>query len=193
MHIADGIIPVPLCAAAWVGAMAPVYLLGRRIDSTETTRMGLLASAAFVASLIHFPVAGTSIHLGLFGLLGILLGRRAFPVVFVTLLFQTLLFQHGGLLSLGLNTLNMGFGALLGWWIWKISFVPESARAFLAGFAGILAPAFLMAAEFALAGYGKGFFYIAGVYLVAAAVEGSATVFMIGFFRRVKPELLPAT
>jgi cobalt/nickel transport system permease protein len=193
VHIADGILPVSLCGAAWVGALAPVYWLGRRIDGVEMTRMGLLASAAFVASMVHFPLAGTSIHLGLFGLLGILLGKRAFPVVFVTLLFQALLFQHGGLLSLGLNTLNMGLGSLLGWWIWKAAPLPEAFRAYAAGFVGILAPAFLMAAEFSFAGYGKGFYYIAGIYTLAAAMEGVATMFMVGFFRRVKPELLPAT
>lgn len=193
MHIADGILPVSLCGAAWVGVMAPVYLLGRRLDGSEVTRMGLLASAAFVASTLHFPLAGTSIHFGLFGLLGILLGKRALPVVFVTLLFQALLFQHGGLLSLGLNTLNMGCGSLLGWWIWRVGPLPEALRAFAAGFAGILVPAFLMAAEFSFAGYGKGFLYIASIYLVAAAIEGAATVFMVSFFRRVKPELLPAT
>jgi len=190
MHIADGILPVPLCVAAYAGALAPVYLLGRRIEAVEVTRMGMLASAAFIASLIHFPVAGTSIHLGLFGLMGVLLGRRAFPVVFVTLLFQTLLFQHGGLLSLGANTVNMGLGSLLGWWLWRTPRFPEVARAFLAGFVGVMAPALLMAAEFSMAGYGKGFYYIAAIYLVAAAVEGALTVAMIGFFRRVRPRFL---
>ena len=190
MHIADGILPVSLCVAGYAGAMAPVYVLGRRIEPVQVTRMGMLASAAFIASLIHFTVAGTSIHLGLFGLMGILLGRRAFPVVFVTLLFQTLLFQHGGLLSLGVNSVNMGLGSLSGWWLWRAPRVPEAVRAFLAGFAGILVPALLMAAEFSMAGYGKGFYYIAAVYLAAATIEGLLTVAMVGFFRRVRPQFL---
>ena len=85
-------------------------------------------------------------HLGLYGLLGVLLGRRAFPVLFAGLLFQSLLFQHGGLLSLGLNALNMGCGALAGWAIWLIGALPETPRAAAAGFAGALLPAFLLAA-----------------------------------------------
>lgn len=152
--------------------------------------MGLLAAAAFVASIVHFPLAGTTVHLGFFGLLGVLLGRRSFPVVFAALLFQAMLFQHGGLLSLGVNVLNMGAGALMGAAIWRFSHIPEQARAFAAGFTGALAPALLMAAEFSLTGYGKGFFFIAGIYSIVALAEGAATAAIVGFFRRMKPEIL---
>jgi cobalt/nickel transport system permease protein len=190
MHIADGIIATEICVAAHAASLAAVYVLGRRIETEEVTRMGLLSAVAFVVSLIHFPLAGTSIHLGLFGLLGILLGRRAFPVIFATLLFQSLLFQHGGLLTLGLNALNMGSGALLGWAVWSLPRLRDSVRAFLAGFAGIMLPALLMAVEFSLSGYGKGFYYLSMIYSVAATVEAFLTVFIVSFFRRVKPEIL---
>lgn len=190
MHIADGIISTEICVAAHAVSLTTVYTLGRRIETEEVTRMGLLSAVAFVVSLIHFPVAGTSVHLGLLGLLGILLGRRAFPVIFATLLFQALLFQHGGLLSLGLNSFNMGLGALLGWAVWSLPRLPDSIKGFTAGFGGILVPALMMAAEFSVSGYGKGFYYISMVYSVAAVIEGLLTVFIISFFRRVKPEIL---
>ena len=167
-----------------------MYLAGRRLEPPEISKMGLLASVAFVSSLVHLPVAGASVHLGLFGLLGVLLGRRAFPVVFAALLFQTLLFQHGGLLALGVNALNMGAGALAGWAVWRVGGVSESARAFGAGFFGALLPAVLMAAEFAAAGYGRGFYFIAGLYAAVAAVEGLVTMAAIVFFRRTRPEIL---
>ncbi|MEZ5366006.1 MAG: energy-coupling factor ABC transporter permease [Bryobacterales bacterium] len=130
MHIADGILPASACVAAQAVAWGGVYLSSRNLEPQDVSKMGLLASAAFVSSLIQVPVAGVSVHLGLFGLLGVLLGRRAFPVVFAALLFQTLLFQHGGLLSLGVNALNMGAGAMAGWAVWKISGVPEGMRSF---------------------------------------------------------------
>lgn len=190
MHIADGILPSELCLAAYGVSLGGVYLLGRKTSPDEASRMGLMAAAAFVASLVHFPVAGSSVHLGLFGLLGALLGRRAFPVVFVALLFQALLLQHGGLLALGVNTLNMGTGALLGWAVWSWRSLPEEGRGFLAGFVGCLAPAVLMAAEFSLAGYGRGFYAIALLYSAVALVEGAATAGMIAMFRRLKPEVL---
>jgi len=190
MHIADGIINVEICLAADVLAMGALFALGRKTDPDDVPRMGLTAAALFTVSLIHFPVAGTSIHLGLFGLAGILLGKRVFPVVFATSLFQSLLFQHGGLLSVGINALNMGSGAMLGWFIWKSSVFPVSIRSFGAGFVGIMLPAVLMALEFELSGYGKGIFYILYVYMVVGTVEGVLTMVMVRFFKRVSPGIL---
>ena len=190
MHVADGILSTEISVGAYAVSMAAVYALGRRIEPEEVTRMGLLSAASFVVSLIHFPLAGTSVHLGLFGLIGILLGRRAFPVIFATLLFQTLLFQHGGLLSLGVNAVNMGAGALLAWGIWLLPGLPQGAKAFAAGFVGVMAPALLMAFEFSLSGYGRGFYYLMAIYLVVAAVEAALTMAAVAYFRRVKPGIL---
>lgn len=152
--------------------------------------MGLMAAMTFAASLVHFPLGGTSMHLGLFGLAGVLLGPRAFAVVYASLLLQAVLFQHGGLLSWGVNSLNMGAGALLGWLCWRMPALPRPARGFLAGFAGTQIPALLMAGEFALAGYGKGFYVISGLYLVVALVEGAVTSATVTFLDRTQPQVL---
>jgi cobalt/nickel transport system permease protein len=190
MHIADGIIPNMWCAAAHGLSWTAVYWLGKRIETEEVVRLGMLASATFVISLVHFPLGGTSVHLGLYGLTGILAGRRAFPVIFAALLFQTLLFQHGGLLSLGLNALNMGTGALLAAALWRTGLGPDAIRAFLCGFAAVLTPALLIAIEFSLTGYGKGFLVMAALYLGAAALEGALTVAAVSFLRGSRPALL---
>ena len=190
MHIADGILPASVCIGAQVIAWTGVSLAGRKLEPHEVSKMGLLASAAFVSSLVQFPIAATSVHLGLFGLLGVLLGKRAFPVVFAALLFQTLLFQHGGLLSLGVNALNMGAGALAGWAIWRMQALPEGPRAFAAGFAGAWLPAILLAAEFAAVDYGRGFYFLAALYAPVAALEGVITAAAVVFFRRTRPEIL---
>ncbi|MCI0366519.1 MAG: energy-coupling factor ABC transporter permease [Phycisphaerales bacterium] len=190
MHIADGILPTGACLAAQAVSLGVVARLGRAVETAEAPRLGLMSAMTFVVSLIHFPLAGTSIHLGLFGLTGILLGRRAFPVIFATLLFQALLFQHGGLLTLGVNAINMGLGGLIGAIIWRTPLAPHSARAFAAGFAGIMIPALLMAAEFSLSGYGKGFLYLTGIYAITGAIEGALTVTITAFLQKVKPKLL---
>ncbi len=190
MHIADGIIPSTWCGAAHAAAWSAVYWLGRRIETEEVVRLGMLASASFAVSLVHFPLGGTSVHLGLYGLIGILAGRRAFPVIFAALLFQTVLFQHGGLVTLGLNALNMGLGALAAAALWRTGAGPESLRAFLCGFLGVLIPAVLIAAEFAAAGYGKGFFFMATLYLGAAAVEGVLTSIIVRFLHTARPAVL---
>ena len=190
MHIADGVLPVEVCAAGFVGALSGAYWFGRRPSTEEISRIGLFAATAFVASLIHFPVAGASVHLGLWGLLGVVLGRRAFPAVFAALAFQALFLGHGGVLALGVNVVNMGLGALCGWIIWARVPGPTGVRAYAAGFAGALVPALVMALEFEAAGYGKGFLFLAGLYAVVALVEGAATAAIVGFFQRAKPEIL---
>ena len=152
--------------------------------------MGLAAAAAFVVSTVQFPIAGLPAHLGLYGLLGIILGKRAFPVLYVWLLFQSLLLQQGGLLSLGVNSLNMGIGAFTGWWLWRLLPTPAGLRASAAGLLGALLPAVLLAWEFELADYGRGFYLIASLYSAVAAVEAAVTFLTVSFLRRAKPEIL---
>jgi cobalt/nickel transport system permease protein len=190
MHIADGILPTGMCLAAHAAAWAGVWGFGRGCEPAEVVRMGFLASTAFVVSLVHFPLGGTTIHFGLFGLAGILLGRRAFPVIFATLLFQALLFQHGGLLTLGVNTINMGAGALAAAAIWRLARMPEAGRAFLCGLVGTIVPALLMASEFSWANYGRGFYFLAGLYLAVGAFEALLTVAVVSFLRRTRPAIL---
>jgi cobalt/nickel transport system permease protein len=193
MHIADGIIPNLWCGLAHAASWTAVYVLGRKVETDEVVRLGMLASASFVISLIHFPLGGTSVHLGLYGIIGILAGKRAFPVIFAALLFQTMLFQHGGLLTLGLNALNMGLGSLLGAVVWRSNIGPEGGRAFLCGLVGVLVPAFLIAAEFSATGYGKGFYFMAALYWGAAILEGLLSFGIVTFLRNARPALLAQT
>ena len=190
MHISDGIIPLPYCLGAYAVSGLLAGRLGNRVDPAEIPRMGLLAAAAFLASSVHIPVAGATIHLGLYGLMGIILGRRAFPTLFVTLLLQALVFQHGGIVSLGVNALNMGSGALAAWAVWRLPSGPPAARAFVAGFIGVFLPALMLASEFAAAGYGRGFYVIAAAYAVAAAIEGAATAVAASFLAKTKAGML---
>lgn len=190
MHIADGIIDTNICVAAHVVSAGLIYFSGKNTPPGDIPKMGMMGAALFVASLIHFPFAGTSIHLGLFGIAGIILGKRALPAIFTALLFQSLIFQHGGLLTLGVNTLNMGAGAFVAWLLWRTGSIPEYLRAVLAGFFGIIVPAIMMAAEFRLSGYGRGILFILSVYVVAAVIESAITFSAVKLLRRVKPDIL---
>lgn len=190
MHISDGIISTPVCIAANVAAAGLIFVSGRNAKPEEIPKMGMTGAALFVVSLIHFPLGGTTLHLGLFGIAGIILGKRSFPVVFTALLFQSLIFQHGGLLSLGINSLNMGAGAWAAWLIWKISPLPEYARVLMAGFAGIIIPAALMILEFRISGYGSGILMLLLIYIAAAIIEGAISLSVIKFFRKVQPDII---
>jgi cobalt/nickel transport system permease protein len=190
MHISDGIIDNKICIAANVISLGLVLLTARKTRTEEIPKMGMTAAAMFVLSLIHIPLAGTSIHPGLYGLAGVILGKRSFPVVFSVILFQSLIFQHGGLLTIGLNALNMSTGAYLAFIIWKSKFAPEYARAFMAGVIGVIMPVILMAFEFYVTGYGKGVFALFSIYLVVAVAEGIITFSIVKFFRKVKTDII---
>lgn len=83
------------------------------------------------------PIGFSSAHLILNGLLGVVLGWAAFPVIFVALLLQAVLFQFGGFTVLGVNTATMGLGALAAYGIfYAIAGKSADKRLKFAGFCG---------------------------------------------------------
>jgi cobalt/nickel transport system permease protein len=190
MHLADGIVRTDLALAAGAVTAVGLAVTSWRVDLDEIPRMGLMASALFAGSLIHFPLAGTTVHLSLLGLAGIVVGIRALPVVFAAVLLQTLIFQHGGLLSLGLNTLNMAAGALSAAAVWRLRILPEAVRAFTGGLVGVAVPAALIALELRASGYGRGVVYVLGAYAGMGLLEGGLNVAAVRFFRRMGASIL---
>lgn len=174
----------------------------KKIDYDEIPSTGILSAAFFVASLIHVPVGFSSSHLILNGLVGLILGWRAFPAILVGLLLQALLFQFGGITTLGINTFNMAFPAvvcryLFGWGIRKNSgghliftlaaFGAGSFAVFLSGiFTGLslyfTGEAFLPVIKLLIA-----------VHLPIMVIEGILTFSCVLFLKKVKPEFLEMT
>lgn len=191
MHIADGILPLHITIAADIVAVGAVYAGGRNLKAEEIPKMGIFTAALFIISLVHFPLpGGPSLHLGLFGIAGLLFGKRAFSIIFITLLFQSLIFQHGGLIAIGINALTMGSGALAGWLAWDFIPLNQKIKAFLCGFFGIFFPALLLSLLFFFLDYGKGMAFLMSVYIPAALIEGALTSTVVAFFHKVEPEIL---
>ena len=116
MHISEGVLIRLLCWAC--GAVLTVAGLAvglKKMDYEKLPEVGVLSSVFFVASLIHVPIGPSAAHLVLNGICGLLLGWMAFPAIFVGLTLQAVLFQFGDLTTLGVNTFNMAFPALLLW------------------------------------------------------------------------------
>ena len=110
MHIAEGVLSAPVLIT---GAAAAGIVVGlKRLDESRLMTAGLVGAAFFIASLIHVPIGVSSAHLLLCGLVGVMLGVSAYPVIFTALLLQGVLFEFGGLTVLGVNTTTMGTGAL---------------------------------------------------------------------------------
>jgi|GEM_PF-775040 len=190
MHISDGIIPVDIALAADALAIPALYLSGRRLRVDEIPKMGVFTAALFVISLIHFPLGPSSIHLCLFGLTGIIFKIRSVPILFTTLLFQALIFQHGGLISLGINTLFMSSGALLAALIWHFPALNAASRSLLAGFTAVMLPAFLIGLLFFLIHYGPGMMVFPMLYLPSAVIEAGLTLTIVLYIQKNRPEII---
>ena len=204
MHIADGILSnspegVAALVAGVVVAAAGTAVGLHRMDYERVPQVAILSSAFFIVSLIHVPVPGTSVHLVLNGLVGLILGWAAFPAVLVALVLQMVFFGYGGLTTLGINTMAMAMPAVACHYLFRsaISSVRETvvfaagfaAGAFAFAFAAVLHAAAYLAAGREFQGLAAG---VLTAHLVVAVVEGLVTGSVVAFVRKVRPELLQA-
>lgn len=197
MHVSEGVIAAPVLIAGAAGAVAGCAIGLRKMDIENTPKVAVMSSAFFVASLIHLPVGPTSIHLVLSGLVGLLLGWMAFPAILVALLLQAILFQFGGITTLGINTLVMAVPALVCYLLYarlvrRRHDTMAAVAGFLAGATGILLGGLIVALF--LISTGEQFIVAAKLFVIAhfpvMTVEGILTAFIVIFVRRIKPEVL---
>ncbi len=199
MHIQDGVIEAwPVLVAGTAAGAAGVAVGLRRLGEDDIPRTGILTAAFFVASLVPVPVFGVNAHLLLVGLMGLVLGWRAFPAVAVGLFLQKVLFGVGGLTTLGINTMVMALPAVACWYVLArpIRRSVRPARTFALGAAAGLGAVALAAVLYAgvMAAAGRGFLPVAGVVVAAhlpvMAVEALATGSVAAFLLQVRPGLL---
>lgn len=210
MHIPDGILPASVCIAGYAATGGLIWYSLRRINRDQNPRQNvpkasLLTAAFFIASWIHIPVPPASVHLILNGLLGTVLGYYAFPAILIGLFFQAVMFQHGGLSTLGINAIMMGIPALMAYHLFQLHYffgrknrLTTVIFAFLGGAGGLgiatliflslvitNIPANIDVEAERIAIYG-----LALAYIPLMAIEGTFTAAVVLFLERVKPELL---
>ena len=196
MHISEGVLSAPVLAGGWALTAVGTAVGLRRLDYDRLMTVALLASAFFVASLVHVPIGPASVHLILNGLLGAILGFAAFPAICVALLLQAMLFQFGGLTVLGVNTLDMALPAVICYAVFRPLLTASGWRrslgAFGCGFFAVLLAGCLTSLALALSG--EAFFATAKMILLAHVpimlLEGVLTVLVVGFLAKVRPEML---
>jgi cobalt/nickel transport system permease protein len=197
MHISEGVLSGPVLLSGGALAAAGTAIGLKKLDYDHIARAGLLSSAFFVASLIHVPIGPSSVHLILNGIVGLMLGWGAFPAIVVALLLQGVLFQFGGLTTLGVNTMIMAGPAVGCYYL----FGPLVQRrrevalpaAFACGFTSILLAAVVAGAAlmFTEENFLEVTLLIITAHVPVMVIEGLITVFCVAFFRRVQPDLLP--
>ncbi len=198
MHISEGVLSPAILIGGAVVTMAGVAIGLRKVDNENIPKMGILSAAFFVASLAHVPVGPASVHLILNGLLGLILGWKAFPAILVALALQAFLFQFGGITTLGVNTMNMALPAVICYYLfgWGVkSGIKQSVfitTAFASGFCAVLVSSLLVG--FSLYLTGEAFLpaakLIVTAHLPIMIIEGIVTAACILFLKKVRPELL---
>jgi len=197
MHISEGVLSGPVLASGAVLAMAGTAIGLKKIDYDCIVHVAILASAFFVASLIHVNIGPASVHLILNGIVGLLLGFAAIPAILTALLLQSVFFQYGGITALGVNVVIMAVPAVLAHYLFlpllgkssKLTF----AAGFLSGLFSILFSSLLLGA--ALWFTNKDFFEtslaIIMAYIPVMIIEGVVTGFCVTFLLKVYPEIIP--
>ena len=213
MHLAEGVLPLSQ-AVVWSALAAPAVLwslrgeqLARRDGEPSAVIMAGVTSLLFAATLLPLPVpvVGATSHICLTPVLALVVGvrRMVWPTFFV-LLLQAIFFAHGGLTTLGVNTLTLGLlGPLATVGLWNllrgvgaknrlglglacgvgglVVYIVD-AGALALGLADTVAPATTFW------GVLLGF---APVQTPLAVLEAVASAGMVGFLATRRPDLLP--
>ncbi|MFD3487610.1 energy-coupling factor ABC transporter permease [Streptomyces sp. NPDC058665] len=219
MHVPDGMINLPVSAAAGVvaaGAVA-VSLRGARRElgagplaeghGAERTAplAGLVAAFVFAVQMLNFQVAaGTSGHLLGGALAAILVGPfTGVLCIAVVLLMQGILFADGGLTALGVNITVMGVvTVIVSYGIFRglLRVLPRGRRsvtvsAFVGALVSVPAAAAAFTLLYAIGGttdipIGKVFTAMVGVHVLIGIGEAAITALTVGAVIAVRPDLV---
>ncbi len=196
MHISDGVLPLEVVVGGFALSGVGLAASLRRFDDSRAPELGVLAGLFFVASSFSVPAVPGSVHFLLNGLLGVVLGLAAIPCIFVGLFFQAAFLGHGGLTTLGVNTVVLGSGALAA----HAAFLAISGRkrgargvaaAFVGGASAVIVSALVFVLVLSLAGRSETVAASALVlpHLVLAVLEGVLVMSASSLILRVRPEL----
>ncbi len=196
MHISEGVLPLVTLAGGYAASTGGVAIGLRRIKDDEMVKTAILSCAFFLASFIHIPVGPANIHLVLNGLVGLLCGWSVFIAIGLALLLQAILFQFGGITTLGINTLNMALPALCCFLIFSPLLAQRKLSPVVTGFFCGMLSVFLSAAMLSLSLITAGDAFIPTAHLVFFSntplmiIDGLLTAAALQFISTVKPEML---
>ncbi len=197
MHISEGVLSAPVLISGAAMTLAGTAVGLRRLDYDRMPQVAVLSAGFFVASLVHVPIGPANVHLVLNGLVGLFLGWSVFPAILVGLLLQAVLFQFGGLTSLGVNTVIMALPGVICFYAFGAGVRSEHravsiTSSFLCGAVAVLLGSLLVA--LALVFTGEAFLTVAKLvvigHLPVMLIEGFVTVFCVRFLKRVRPDIL---
>ena len=197
MHIADGVLSTPVAAGTSALTAAALVYSVKGMKEEEIPKTSLMAGVFFAVSLISIPVGPSTIHPLFAGLLGVMLGRRAPLAIFVGLLLQAVLFQHGGLTTLGANTLMLAVPALLAYKLfYGMTNRPVFLRGALVGGLSVMITVVLLVVLLFITDprFGEGTLSVINILVIGhlplAVIEALVTGSALQLIQRAKPEML---
>lgn len=196
MHIPEGVLSAPVLLGGAAIAMAGTAIGLKRLDYEKLMSAAMLSAVFFAGSLVHVPIGPGNAHLILNGLLGLLLGWGAFPAIFTALLLQAVLFQYGGLTTLGVNTLIMAGPAVLCSYLFSPLLQNSAgqcrAGAFCCGALSVAGAALLaaLALSYSEEGFLRSAQILCLVHIPVMLAEGVITALVVNFMLKVRPEML---
>lgn len=213
MHLAEGVLPLGQ-AIGWSAVAAPVVLWSlrgeqqmRRDTPSSSIVMAGVTSLLFAVTLLPLPVpvVGATSHICFTPMLALVVGvRRIVWPTFFVLLLQAVFFAHGGITTLGVNTLSLGLiGPLVTVGLWNVfrrfGFDGVIALAVVCGIGGLsvyvvdalilavaLSETVLPATTFAAVLLG-----FAPVQIPLAILEAFASAGIVQHLAKRRPDLLP--
>jgi cobalt/nickel transport system permease protein len=211
MHIMEGFLPSPWWEI-WTIISIPIVAYGVYRLSKITKEhpeakplLALMGAFIFILSALKLPsVTGSSSHPTGSGLAAIIFGPAVASVLsIIVLVFQALLLAHGGLTTLGANTMSMGIVgpaiAFVVWVIGKRTKLPSSLVIFTAVALSDLATYVVTSAQLALAfptaaSFFDSFLTFGAIYAVTqiplAIGEGLLAVLLFDFLVNYRGKLL---
>ncbi|MFN3763376.1 MAG: energy-coupling factor ABC transporter permease [Anaerolineae bacterium] len=209
MHIPDGFLSMGVIIICWVlsiiGIGVALARTRKALGERQVPVMGVLAAFIFAAQMLNFPVAGgTSGHFVGAALAAILLGPWAAMFTMTTVVaIQALLFQDGGLLTLGANILNMAvIGSIVAYGFYRGVRTLLGNRkgsplvaGFVAAWVSIVVAAVACAMELGFSGtspIGIALPAMAGIHALIGIGEGLITVGALALITAVRPDLVEA-
>lgn len=206
MHIPDGFLSPNTWIPAWLISIVGIGFCLRRaaqiLKDKMVPLMGVVSSFIFAAQMLNFPVmGGTSGHLLGGVLAAVLLGPYAGVIALTcVLIVQCLIFQDGGLTTLGANILNMCLaGTLTGYSVYKIiGKILSNKKGIIIGIAlaswlSVIVAASFCAIELAISATSPLKVVLLAMTIVHALIgigEAIITCLVISFILKVRPDLI---
>jgi len=210
MHIPDGFLSIAVAGILWLVSLVFIFIAlkkaGKEIDESRLPLVGVLAAAIFAGQMLNFAVSGgTSGHLLGAALAVLLVGP--WPAVLImtsVVVVQALVFQDGGILTLGANLFNMAVvgvavayfvSSLFRRWFGRQRWA-ALLTAFTAGWLSIFIASLAAALELAFSGTSPANIAIpamGGIHALIGIGEGLITLGAVSLLMASKPQLFDQT